>query len=260
MIKIKLHTNIWERLKHLKWVVVSIFLFLPIPIHVYPLVMIGQARKVKVRSWMWLGMIALFAELALLGSFIVNFGTLSQAMLLTLGGSFISYIVGNGLLLSWSRPYLQRMDMSAWQELHWVPSIGYANRLLLSTKEVDVNIFINRLWYYKGRVKSVAFKRAIARIIELFNILKTNDMMLAERFVIRHETLLHTLKKYCELQESNLPDKFRKDNIARLQHIILQAEAAIEKEVTDFYESSLLGFSAETEAYMQSLRNRKLLK
>lgn len=63
----------WE-LRQLTWTFISIAMFIPFPVHLFPFVMIAQARKSKIRSWYATGVALLMVELTLFASFIYFFG------------------------------------------------------------------------------------------------------------------------------------------------------------------------------------------
>src|SRR5690606_15997944 len=185
-------TKRWE-LRQLTWTFLSIVMFIPFPVHLFPFVMIAQARKSKIRSWYITGLALLLAEAGLFASFVYFFGAMSQGMLLTLGGYVASYIVGNGLLLNRAKPYLQRLELAEVRPLAWIPTASSRNRLqLLPQATLDTpQLFIERLMYWRKAINNVAIHKNIDKIIHLFHLLEERDKMEAEKFLVRHSTIVN---------------------------------------------------------------------
>lgn len=249
----------WE-LKHLLWIIISIVMFLPVPIHIHPIVMLSQAKKSKVRSWYMLGIFLLIFELMLFGSFVYFFGAMSQGMLLTLGGSVVSYIVGNGLLLNQARPYLQRLELAELRPLQWISSIGSQKRLEMQPMSLNTpQIFVSRLLHWRKEINNVRIHEDIDKIIGLFQFMEKKDKKEAEKFLVRHSTIVNVLMKYDEIENSKLKNEVTVQSQNELAVVINKAAIAIEQEVTNQFKTGILEVSAETDAYLESLRNRNLL-
>lgn len=254
-------TKRWE-LRQLTWTFISIAMFIPFPVHLFPFVMISQARKSKIRSWYATGIALLMVELALFTSFIYFFGALSQGMLLTLGGYVASYIVGNGLLLNRAKPYLQRLELAEVRPLGWIPTASSRNKLqLLPQATLDTpQLFIERLLYWRKAINNRAMHQNIDKIIHLFHLLEQRDKLEAEKFLVRHATVVNVLMKYDEIENSKLNNTVTLESKRRLEEVIAKAAIAIEQEVTNQFKSGILDVSAETDVYIQTLKNRNLLK
>lgn len=249
----------WE-IKKMAWTFASILLVLPLPIHIHPLVMITQARRAKVRSWVWLGTLLLLLELALLGSFVYFFGALSQGMLLTLGGSVGSYVLGNALLLNQVKPYLKRLELAEVRQLYWIPSVASQTRLELSAPSIDTSqFFVERLLHWRKEIDNKKIHQDIDRILRLFQLLERKDKREAEKFLVRHSTVVNVLMHYDELENAGLDNAVTQESKRKLEQVIRQAAVAIEKEVTNQFKTGLLDVSAESDVYLQSLKSRNLL-
>lgn len=250
----------WE-LQQLTWTFISILMFVPLPVHIFPFVMLTQARKGKIKSWYVAGLMMLLVEAALFASFIYFFGTISQGMLLTLGGSVTSYIIGNGLLLNRAKPYLQRLELSEIRPLAWIPTAASRNKVqLLPQAALDTpQLFIERLIHWRKEIDNRAIHQNIDKIIHLFQLLEQNDKMEAEKFLVRHSTVVNVLMKYDEIENSRLRNSVTEESKKKLEDVIATAAVAIEQEVTNQFKSGILDVSAETDVYIQSLKNRNLL-
>jgi len=249
----------WE-IKQLIWTFLSILLFIPIPIHAHSLVMMSQARRSKVRSWYLTAWLLLLVELGLFVSFVFFFGALSQAMLLTLVGSVLSYIVGNGLLLNQAKPYLQRLELGQVRDLYWISSISSQRRIELSAPSIDTpQFFVERLIHWRKEIDNKNIQNDIDQIIRLFQLLEKKDKREAEKFLVRHSTIVNVLMQYDELENTNLNNSITSESKVKLQDVIRKASIAIEKEVTNQFKLGLLDISAESDVYLQSLKSRNLL-
>lgn len=250
----------WE-LRHLFWSFVSLIMFIPVPIHVYPIVMLNQARKSKVRSWYVIGLTALIFELFLFGSFILYFGSMSQGMLLTLGGSVVSYIVGNGILLNQAGPYLQRLELAEIRALDWIPSIRSQRKMeLLEVAKMTPQLFVSALLYWEKEIQNRKIQESLEKVINLFQLIEKRDPYETDRFIVRHSTLVNVLKKYDELENSKLKNDITENSKKKLEKIVLKSALAIEQEVTNLFKVGILDISAESDAYLETLKSRNLLK
>ncbi|WP_437919152.1 hypothetical protein [Sphingobacterium sp. LRF_L2] len=250
----------WE-LQKLTWTFISIAMFIPFPVHLFPFVMLSQAKKSKIRSWYITGVALLFAELGLFASFVYFFGAISQGMLLTIGGFITSYIVGNGLLLNRVKPYLQRLELSEIRTLSWIPNASSRNRLQqLPQATLDTpQLFVERLLHWRKEIDNRNIHRNIDKIIHLFQLLEKNDNMEAEKFLVRHATVVNVLMKYDEIENSRLENNVTLASKQKLEEVISKAAIAIEQEVTNQFKAGILDVSAETDVYIQTLKNRNLL-
>lgn len=253
-------SRLWE-FRQLSWTFISILFILPLPIHMHPLVMLNQAVKSKVRSWFVLGMVLLLIELAFFGAFVLFWGAMSQGMLLTIGGSALFYIIGNGILLNQAKPYLQRLELGQIRELQWIPSISAQRHIELAPPRVDTpQYFIERLVYWRQQIKNKAMQRDIDNIIRLFHLLEKRDKLEADRFLVRHSTVVNVLKQYDELERANLNNETTRMSKRKLEGVLRAAAGAIEEEITAHFKMGMLEVSAETDVYLQTLKNRNLIK
>lgn len=253
-------TKRWE-LRQLTWTFLSIVVFLPFPVHLFPFVMLSQAKKSKVRSWYATALAFLVVEIGLFASFIYFFGALSQGMLLTLGGYVTAYVLGNGLLLNRARPYLQRLELAEIHELSWIPTASAKNRYkVLSPNTLDTpQLFVERLLHWRKEIDNRAIHQNIDKIIHLFQLLQKNDYMEAERFLVRHSTVVSVLMKYDEIENSKLNNTVTIASKEKLADVLDKAAIAIENEVTNQFKAGILDVSAETDVYIKTLKNRNLL-
>lgn len=253
-------SRVWE-LRQLTWTFASILMFVPFPIHIHPLVMMKRATKSKVRSWYIMAWLLLMVELGLFGSFVYFFGAMSQGMLLTIGGSALSYIIGNGMLLNQSKPYLQRLELGEVRELKWIPDIGAQKRLELAAPTLDTpQFFVERLLHWRKEINNTRIHKDIDKIIRLFHLLEQKDTREAEKFLVRHSTVVNVLMQYDELENARLNNAVTKASKEKLESVINKAAQAIEQEVTNQFQMGLLDVSAETDVYLQTLKSRNLLK
>lgn len=254
-------TKRWE-LQKLTWTFISIVMIIPLPVHLFPFVMLSQAKNGKVKSWYASGIALLLVEIVLFASFVFYFGAFSTGMLLTLAGSVTSYIVGNGLLLNRAKPLLQRLELGEIRTLAWIPTASSRNRLqTLPQATLDTpQLFIERLLHWRKEINNRMIHQNIDKIIHLFQLLEKNDKQEAEKFLVRHATVVNVLMKYDEIENSNLYNNITAESMRKLEDVISKAAIAIEQEVTNQFQMGILDVSAETDVYIQTLKNRNLLK
>ncbi|MCI0920358.1 hypothetical protein [Sphingobacterium rhinopitheci] len=247
----------WE-LSQLKWTFASILL-VPFPIH--PFVMMAQASKSKVRSWFALSWLLLAVQVALFYSLFIFVGTVSQGLFFTLIGFFGSYIVGNGLLLSQSKPYLRRLEQGEVRELTWISTLEDQRRLALAQVEMETpQSFVNKLLYYKKEIDNKSIQYNLDKIIRLFHLVEQRDIMEAEKFLVRHGTVVNLAREYYDLQSTKLNNKITAESKEKLANVLSRATEAIELDVTTLIKNRLLDVSAESDVYLQTLKNKNLLK
>lgn len=246
----------WE-LSKLKWTFLSVLLFVP-PIH--PFVMMSQASKSKVRSWYFLAWLLLFVQCGIIYGFFYFAGAMSSGLLAMVCAYIASYIVGNGLLLKQSKPYLQRLEMAEIRPLTWINSIAEQRRLALSTVEIETpQTFVTKLVFYKKVIHNTTLKMHIDKILRLFQLVEQRDMQEAEKFLVRHGTVVNILREYHDLENTSLNNAITIESKNKLESVLVQASAAIEQDITTLIQYRLLDVSAETDVYLQTLKNKKLL-
>lgn len=250
------NTKRWE-LSQLKWTFMSVLLVF-IPIH--PFVMMRQASKSKVRSWFMLSWILLAVQVALFYSFYLFVGTLSQGLFLTIGGFVTSYIIGNGILLSQSKAYLKRLEMAEVRELSWINTLDDQRRMALLQAEMETpQSFVDKLMYYKREINNVNIQQYLDKIIRLFHLIEKRDIMEAERFLVRHGTIVNVVREYSDLDSTKLNNSVTMESKHKLENVLAQAAKAIELDVTNLIKNRLLDVSVESDVYLQTLKNKNLL-
>ena len=246
----------WE-FGQLKWTFASILFFIP-PIH--PLVMLSQARKAKVRSWFILGWVLLAIQLGVLYSIYYFAGAMSAGMLATVCGYIGTYILGNGLLLSQSKDYLQRLELSEVRELAWIGNIADQRRLELAQVDMETpQSFVTKLLFFQSSIANNNIKNHTSKIIQLFQLIESRDIQEAEKFLVRHGTVVNVLREYYDLQQTKLNNNITIESKDKLESVLLQASSAIELDVTTLIKNRLLDVSVESDVYLQTLKNKNLL-
>lgn len=247
----------WE-LSKLKWTFLSILIVAP-PIH--PFVMMAQASKSKVRSWFMLSWVLLAVQVALFYSFFLFVGTISQGLFLTIGGFISTYILGNGLLLGQSKSYLKRLEQGEVRELTWIGSIADQRRLALIQAEMETpQSFVNKLVFYKREISYVPIQQNLDKIIRLFHLLEKRDSKEADKFLVRHGTVVNVAREYYDLESTKLYNAVTLESKKKLEDVLAQATNAIELDVSNLIKNRLLDVSVESDVYLQTLRNKNLLK
>lgn len=252
----------WE-IKRMAWPIIALVTFLPLPIHMFPFAFIAQGSSAKVRSWITTGIVFLIAEVAVLLLFFLKF---RQADLETLSASLITiisflalYLIGNAMLLRNVKPYMERMELNEVMELEWISSI----RTIKVWKPDTINSpqsFVAQLLADRNEIDNYSIKRNIDQIINYFKTIIDTDCKKAEILAVRHQTILSLLEQYKNLQKSNINNSLTTSSKNEIEKVLNQAVVAVENEITNQYETKLLGVSAEGDAYLQQLKSRNLIK
>src|SRR5690606_40872711 len=85
------------------------------------------------------------------------------------------------------------------------------------------------------------------------------DVQEAEKFLVRHGTIVNVLREYDDLEQTRLTNQVTTESKLKLESVLAQATAAVERDVTNLIKSRLLDVSAESDVYLQTLRNKNLL-
>lgn len=247
----------WE-FGQLKWTFLSILMFFP---PIYPLVMMSQASKSKVRSWYILAWVLFMIQAGLFYGFYYFAGAMSQGMLMTICSYIGSFIVGNGLLLNQSKKYLQRLELGEVRPLVWINSIGDQRRLEIAQTDIETpQSFVTKLMYFQKEIQNNNIQQHVGKIVRLFHLLEQRDIQEAEKFLVRHGTVVNVLREYDDLENTRLNNAITLESKSKLEQVLNQASSAIELDVTNLIKSRLLDVSAESDVYIQTLKNKNLLK
>ena len=119
---------------------------------------------------------------------------------------------------------------------------------------------MERLLHWRKEIDNRSIQTDIDKIIRLFQLLEKKDVREAEKFLVRHSTVVNVLMQYDELENARLNNTITSDSKRKLEHVIQQASVAIEQEVTNHFKMGMLDVSAETDVYLQTLKSRNLLK
>ncbi|MFT4204618.1 MAG: hypothetical protein QM610_12000 [Chitinophagaceae bacterium] len=256
----------WE-IKRLAWTIVSILAVIPLPIHLFPVAFIAQGYRAKVRAWVITGIVFLVAEIAIWVIYVLSlkhFEASIETFLFTNVSTFVSYIVlyvmGNILLLRNVRPYLKRLELGEVVELQWVNSVRTIQQIWKPNTVNSPQVFIAQLLSDRGEINNYQVRKDIDQIIRHFKTIINKDFQRAELLAVRHQTILSLLSQYKTLQKNGTDNNVAATSKTEIEKVLGQATTAVEKEVNLQYETQLLSVTAERDAYLQQLRNRKLIQ
>ena len=262
--------NTWWKVSQLRWTFLSILLIVPLPIHIHPFVMMYQGAKAKVRNWYILAWAFLFLELGILVSFIYLFGKFESSI--TGGSTFLiaiclaavsilSYIIGNGMLLNQSKDFIKRLELAKVRPLTWINSMDNLEQQQAEIVQVETaDSFVAKLLSFRKEIKNKTIQVHTDKIIRLFQLLESKDRRESEKFLVRHGTVVNVLREYDVLEKTQLHNSVTIESKNKLEEVLLQASTAIEADVTNIIKARLLDVSVESDVYLQTLRNRDLLK
>jgi chaperonin cofactor prefoldin len=73
------------------------------------------------------------------------------------------------------------------------------------------------------------------------------------------ETVNKLLNKYNELEDTRIDTPEIKENMRKIETAVNKISFAFEQELSNMYKNDMLDINAETEAFIQSLKNKGLL-
>ena len=113
--------------------------------------------------------------------------------------------------------------------------------------------------FYKKSIQNRNLQTHIEKIVRLFHLLEQRDLQEAEKFLVRHGTVVNVLREYYDLEQTRLNNAITLESKNKLEAVLVQASSAIELDVTNLIKYRLLDVSAESDVYLQTLKNKKLL-
>lgn len=252
----------WE-LQRMIWPFLSLMALIPLPIHLFPIAFIAQGNRAKVRAWIFTGMFFLVAELIVLVLFLAQFKHFNIGLVFTSVTTFVAYLafylVGNVMLIRNIKPYLKRLELFDIMELEWINSVHSTQKWEPNTIN-SPQAFVSQLLIYRNSINNYVIKQNIDNIINYFRTIINKDIQKAELLVVRHQTILSLLSQYQNIQQSKISNSVTDASKMEIENVLVQATIAVEKELTNQYETEILEVSAEKEVYLQQLKNRNLIQ
>ena len=118
--------------------------------------------------------------------------------------------------------------------------------------------FLLEAWSRKISDKEIkVYLREMSKIADTIN--KKNPQA-GEIFCMRHSSVLKLVEQYSEIESLGIKSAELTESLDRIEESIAVAQKAFVQELNNMFTTDMLHIDAETEAYMQSLKNRGLIE
>jgi hypothetical protein len=116
------------------------------------------------------------------------------------------------------------------------------------------------LKYWEKEIANESLKEVLNRMSRIADIIQEKDQATGELFFLRHtDTLSKLLKQYRTLESSEMDSPDIVASLGRIMEAIVVTHKAFEQELKNIFQTDMLDIDAESEAYLQSLKNRGLI-
>ncbi len=117
------------------------------------------------------------------------------------------------------------------------------------------------LQYWEKEIANTNLKGHLDRMSRIAYIIQEKDHTAGEVFFMRHaETITKLLRQYHALETSGLDNPETQASMVRIAEAVAVTRHVFEQELGNMFKTDMLDIDAESEAYMQSLRNRGLIE
>lgn len=137
---------------------------------------------------------------------------------------------------------------------------------LLSLLESQIEILERKtlaaeLAYWNKLIKNADMKANLSKMEKIALIIKEKDPSIEESFSIRHtDTLSKLFGQYCILENSGLDTEETKNSMLRIEEAISAAGNAFEQELNAIFKTEMMTVDAESEVYLDNLRNKGFIE
>jgi len=230
--------------------ILSILFFIPMGIHFASAALIYRGWKSRVRYTVRLGCI-------LCGLEIITAFFLQKQTDVCIALYIAFYVIAICYMSLHYRQYIERRNLAKMVDLEWISSFK-EKKIVLKTINNGA-VFIEKLSHLHKEIENPGIKKNIQKIIDLFQVIHKRDPVAAEKFLVLHSTVVKVLTQYDELENTRLDNATVMESKEKLEKVIATATAAIEQELVNQFKNEILDVSAETDAYLQQLKNKNLI-
>lgn len=144
-----------------------------------------------------------------------------------------------------------------------IPNVQIKPLLTLLESQIEIlerKTLAAELAYWGKLIQHAGIKANLAKMEKIAIIIKEKDPSEEETFSIRHiDTLSKLLGQYCVFENSGLDTEETKTSMQRIEEAIVKAEGAFEQELNAIFKTDMMSVDAESEVYLDSLRNKGLI-
>ncbi|SFM97607.1 hypothetical protein SAMN05421738_1054 [Algoriella xinjiangensis] len=163
-----------------------------------------------------------------------------------------------------SKEYLQRLDLQLLgKTLEWGKTYPYDKDIpeSIEIKQLsEAEEFSIVLLKWQDKIDELSIKKDIDKMLTLIKVIGEKDNTESAKFFARHTNVVEKmLRQYDELENTNLDNEIIKKSKDKLTESIHLATKGFENELTLLFKSEILDVDAETEAYLQNLKNKNII-
>lgn len=135
---------------------------------------------------------------------------------------------------------------------------------LLAFLEAQIDILERKtlaaeLGYWIKQMQNAEIKEHLIKMARIAFIIQEKDPQAGETFFIRHsEALTKMLQQYYILENSGLSNLETLDSMTKIEEAIGTSHIAFEQELTNIFQMDMMDIDAQSEVYIENLRNRGL--
>lgn len=148
--------------------------------------------------------------------------------------------------------------------IDFIPNSQIKPLLTLLEAQIDVlerKTLAAELAYWNKLISKTETKEHLEKMIRIAFIIHEKDPHKGEVFFARHsDTLIKLLNQYYILENSGLNTEEIIESTQRIEDAISSARKAFEQELNNIFKNDMMNIDAESEVYLQNLRNRGLIE
>lgn len=137
----------------------------------------------------------------------------------------------------------------------------HKKEILLKNTELSLGKqFINDLKHWQREVEPIDLKEDLERIIKVSQQIEERDPIQSELFFMRNtETINKLLSQYDSIENAKINSDEITSSLRRLEGYVGKIRVSFEQELINMFKSDLMDIDAESEAYLQTLKNKGLI-
>lgn len=145
-----------------------------------------------------------------------------------------------------------------------IPNVQIKPLLTLLEAQIEIlerKTLAAELAYWNKLIKNPEVKVNLSKMERIAFIVHEKDPSTGETFFLRHaDTLSKLLSQYCILENSGLDTEETKTSMLRIEEAVSTAGNAFEQELNTIFKTEMMAVDAESEVYLDNLRNKGLIE
>lgn len=150
------------------------------------------------------------------------------------------------------------------KNIDFIPNVQIKAFLTILESQIEIlerKTLAAELSYWLKLIKKQEVKQRLEKMIQIANTIQDKDPEQSHTFFVRHaDALVKMLNQYFVLENSGLDTVETIEAIQKIEEALGLAHVAFEQELNNIFKLDMMNVEAESEVYMQNLRNRGLLE